>query len=88
MTVRRPGRNRADAVTFSGRPHRRMQEERVPSTPLPISRINHVGITTTDLDASVAWYVEHLGCERLYEYDLPGGRAAFVRLGEFRIEFF
>lgn len=53
-----------------------------------INRINHVGVVAADLEASVAWYVRHLGFERLYEYSFPGVVAAFVRKGDLRIEFF
>lgn len=53
-----------------------------------VSRINHVGIVVRDLAASQTWYVEKLGFERLYEYGFPGMKAAFIRRGDFRIEFF
>jgi catechol 2,3-dioxygenase-like lactoylglutathione lyase family enzyme len=53
-----------------------------------MDRLNHVGIVVRDLEASIAWYVEHLGFERLYAYGFPGVRSAFVRRGGFRIEFF
>jgi catechol 2,3-dioxygenase-like lactoylglutathione lyase family enzyme len=56
--------------------------------PETLNRLNHVGIVVRDLAASQAWYVEKLGFERLYEYGFPGVKAAFVRRGDFRIEFF
>lgn len=51
-------------------------------------RLNHVGIVVRDIDASVRWYVDHLGFEHDFNYGFPGVRAAFVRHGPIRIEFF
>jgi catechol 2,3-dioxygenase-like lactoylglutathione lyase family enzyme len=56
--------------------------------PIAIKRINHVGVVAANLEASVAWYVRHLGFERLYDYSFPGVTAAFIRKGELRLEFF
>lgn len=51
-------------------------------------RVDHVGIVVRDIDASVAWYREHFGLEKLTEYSFPGARVAFVGRGDLRLEFF
>jgi catechol 2,3-dioxygenase-like lactoylglutathione lyase family enzyme len=58
------------------------------AVPEPLRSIHHVGIVVRDLDASIAWYVEHLGFERSYGYNFPGVKAAFIRRGDLRLEFF
>ena len=53
-----------------------------------LQRLHHVGIVVQDLDASLAWYREHLGFERSTGYTIPGARAVFASHGEVRLEFF
>lgn len=52
------------------------------------SKFHHVGIVVQDIEASAAWYVEHLGFERLYSYGWPGVKAAFIGRGNLKIELF
>ena len=53
-----------------------------------LRRLDHVGIVVQSLDASLDWYREHLGFERLTEYVIPGARVAFASRGDLRLEFF
>ena len=50
--------------------------------------IHHVGIVVESLEASVAWYVEYLGFERLFTYGWPGMQAAFIGRGALKLELF
>jgi methylmalonyl-CoA epimerase len=52
------------------------------------SKLHHVGIVVQDIEASAAWYVEHLGFERLYAYGWPGVKVAFIGHGNLKIELF
>lgn len=64
----------------------------------PTPRFHHVGIQTTDLDNSVRWYEDFLGCTRAWTLDrfseltlqrLPGiSTLAELALGEVRIHLF
>jgi catechol 2,3-dioxygenase-like lactoylglutathione lyase family enzyme len=49
-----------------------------------ILRLEHAGLTVTDLDASVAWYRRMFGCEVVQELHWPetGVRATYVSLGK------
>lgn len=51
---------------------------------------HHVGISVANLQESISWYEEHLGCELESEHNFPMLKAkiAFVRNGDFRIELF
>ncbi len=53
-----------------------------------LSGIHHVGVVVENVEASTAWYVEHLGFERLYTYGWPGVQAAFIGRGALKIELF
>jgi catechol 2,3-dioxygenase-like lactoylglutathione lyase family enzyme len=64
----------------------------------PKLRFHHVGIQTNDLDNSVAWYEEFLGCQRAWTLDrfseltlsrLPGIRALTeMVVGDIRLHLF
>ena len=56
--------------------------------PIPLAGLHHVGVTVSDLDASIAWYRETLGFELLSTYGWPGVRAAFIGRDDIRIELF
>ncbi len=49
-----------------------------------ILRLEHAGLTVTDLDASVAWYRRMFGCEVVQELHWPetGVRATYISLGK------
>jgi len=53
-------------------------------------RFHHVGISVTDLDASIRFYTEHFGCalERRFTKDDWNGEAAILRCGDVRLELF
>jgi catechol 2,3-dioxygenase-like lactoylglutathione lyase family enzyme len=53
-----------------------------------LSGIHHVGIVVESVEASTAWYVEHLGFERLYTFGWPGVQAAFIGRGALKLELF
>lgn len=59
-----------------------------------MSKVNikplHVGISVANLDETLAWYEEYLGFEFIKRFYLPPAKSeiAFVRNGEFEIEFF
>jgi len=53
-----------------------------------LSGVHHIGIVVQDIDASMAWYREHLGFECLYEYGWPGVKAAFIGRGALKLELF
>ena len=53
-----------------------------------LSRLHHVGVVVKNIEASSAWYVRHLGFERLYTYEFPGVQAAFIGRCDLRIELF
>jgi catechol 2,3-dioxygenase-like lactoylglutathione lyase family enzyme len=55
------------------------------AAPPPLTRIPHVALTVSDVDASVAWYQRVLGCRRLVTaphdgvvLDVPGGGGRLV----------
>lgn len=50
--------------------------------------IHHVGIVVQNIESSAAWYVDKLGFERLYAFELPGVRAAFIGRGDVLLELF
>lgn len=52
------------------------------------SALHHVGIVVQSLEASVDWYVEHLGFERLFTFGWPGVQASFIGRGPLKLEFF
>lgn len=64
----------------------------------PRPRFHHVGVQTTDLENSVRWYQDFLGCERAWSLDkfseltlsrLPGIRElAEMVLGDVRVHLF
>ena len=49
-----------------------------------VKRLEHAGLTVTDLDASVAWYRKMFGCEIVEELHWPenGNRAVYLSLGD------
>jgi catechol 2,3-dioxygenase-like lactoylglutathione lyase family enzyme len=53
-----------------------------------LNNFHHVGITVRDLDATIAWYENHLGFKRLTHFGFPGARVAFIGRGDLRLEFF
>lgn len=53
-----------------------------------LSGIHHVGIVVKSVEASVTWYVEHLGFERLFTFGWPGVQAAFIGRGALKLELF
>lgn len=53
-----------------------------------LNYLHHVGITVRDLDATIAWYEQHLGFKRLTNFGFPGARVAFIGRGDLRLEFF
>ena len=53
-----------------------------------LSGIHHVGIVVESVEASTAWYVEHLGFARLYTYGWPGVQVAFIGRGALILELF
>ena len=52
------------------------------------SAVHHIGIVVESIDATVQWYVEHLGFNRSYTYGWPGVQVAFIGRGNLRIELF
>jgi len=53
-----------------------------------LSIFHHVGITVRDLEATISWYVKHLGFRRLTDFGFPGASVAFIGRGNIRLEFF
>ena len=53
-----------------------------------LSGIHHVGIVVENLEASVTWYVEHLGFERLTSFSWPAVQAAFIGRGALQLGLF
>lgn len=53
-----------------------------------LNHFHHVGITVRDLEATIAWYQQHLGFQRLTDFGFPGARVAFIGRGDLRLEFF
>jgi glyoxylase I family protein len=56
----------------------------VPAPPAPSPRsgeIHHFGLTVRDVDVSAKWYVEHLGFQKVGEFESPDGarRKVFLR---------
>ena len=51
-------------------------------------RLHHVGMVVRDLEASVAWYRDHLGFEHQYDFAFLGARATMIVRGDARLEFF
>ena len=49
-----------------------------------VKRLEHTGLTVTNLEASVAWYREMLGCEIVEELYWPenGNKAVYLSLGD------
>ena len=47
-----------------------------------ITGINHIAVTVTDLERSVAWYSEVLGLQQLMEVDHPSGDGHAVIVGK------
>ncbi len=52
------------------------------------ARLHHFGVSVSDLEETVAWYLEKFGFEPLYRFKIPGARVAFPGLGDFRVEIF
>ncbi|MBO0931971.1 VOC family protein [Fibrella aquatilis] len=53
--------------------------------------IHHAALSVSDLDETINWYREKLGFTEEFRYEFPPEmktKAAFVRLGELRIELF
>lgn len=48
---------------------------------MPITRIHHLGLTVTDVEASADWYSTVLGFVRIDEYTSPDGARRKVFLG-------
>jgi catechol 2,3-dioxygenase-like lactoylglutathione lyase family enzyme len=55
---------------------------------IALSGIHHIGIVVESVEASVTWYVDNLGFERLYTFGWPGVQAAFIGRGSLKIELF
>ncbi|MEO8060112.1 MAG: VOC family protein [Burkholderiales bacterium] len=53
-----------------------------------LNHFHHVGLTVRDLDASIAWYDQHLGFKHLTDFSFPGAKVAFIGRGDLRLEFF
>lgn len=53
-----------------------------------MNKAHHIGIVVHDIQASEAWYVEHLGFERFYTYGWPGVKVAFIGREDLKIELF
>jgi catechol 2,3-dioxygenase-like lactoylglutathione lyase family enzyme len=53
-----------------------------------ILRLHHVGMVVQDLEASVAWYRDHLGFQHQYDFSFPGVQATMTVRGDARLEFF
>jgi catechol 2,3-dioxygenase-like lactoylglutathione lyase family enzyme len=53
-----------------------------------LNKAHHIGIVVQDIQASEAWYVEHLGFEPLYTYGWPGVKVAFIKRGDLKSELF
>ena len=53
-----------------------------------VLRLHHVGIIVRDREASVAWYRDHFGFERQYDFAFRGAQATMVVRGDARLEFF
>ena len=53
-----------------------------------LDQLHHVGVIVQDLEASIAWYREHLGFERLTDFSFPGAKVAFIGRGTLKLEFF
>ncbi len=51
-------------------------------------KVHHIGIVVQNIETSEAWYVDHLGFERMYAYGWPGVKAVFIGRGDFRMELF
>ena len=52
------------------------------------NKAHHIGAVVQDIEASEAWYAEHLGFEHLYTYGWPGVKVAFIGRGDLKIELF
>jgi catechol 2,3-dioxygenase-like lactoylglutathione lyase family enzyme len=53
-----------------------------------LNQVHHVGVIVQNLEASIAWYKEHLGFERLTDFSFPGAQVAFIGRGDLKLEFF
>ncbi|MBB4439962.1 MULTISPECIES: VOC family protein [Rhizobium] len=53
-----------------------------------VSRLHHVGIVVQNLEASVTWYLDHLGFEHQSSFNLPGAEVAMIARGHARLELF
>lgn len=53
-------------------------------------RLHHFGITATNLEETIHWYSEKLGFTYDYTYEIEAlkMKAAFMSLGDFRLEIF
>ena len=54
----------------------------------PSAHLHHVHIFASDIDATVAWYVEMLGAEVAYDGTFGGARNAFVHVGHGRLNIY
>ena len=50
--------------------------------------INHVSVSASDLEASVRFYTEVFGMERVAAPTFPGQRVAWLRLGDQQLHLF
>lgn len=55
---------------------------------IQFSSLHHVGVVVKDLQASVAWYRDHLGFEREYDFALPGAQVTMIFRGDARLELY
>jgi catechol 2,3-dioxygenase-like lactoylglutathione lyase family enzyme len=53
-----------------------------------LNQVHHIGVIVQDLEASIAWYNEHLGFERLTDFSFPGAQVAFIGRGNLKLELF
>lgn len=53
-----------------------------------LGAMHHVGVIVQDLEATIAWYRDHLGFERLTDFAFPGTKVAFIGRGLVKLELF
>jgi catechol 2,3-dioxygenase-like lactoylglutathione lyase family enzyme len=50
--------------------------------------LHHVHLMATDIDATIAFWCEHLGAEVVFDGDFAGARNVFLRLGQGRLHLY
>jgi catechol 2,3-dioxygenase-like lactoylglutathione lyase family enzyme len=51
-------------------------------------RPHHCGLSVQDMDASIKWYRDVLGCTVTKQVEMGEGKITFMKLGDFYIELF